>query len=84
MTSPFAEVAINLPPVRGTFHYHLPPELTGRTRPGHLVIVPFGPRRVQGIVVANPIEPAVQDTRPVESLVDPDPVLTPAQLELAH
>jgi primosomal protein N' (replication factor Y) len=84
MTSPFAEVAINLPPVRGTFHYHLPLELTGRTRPGHLVIVPFGPRRVQGIVVANPIEPAVQDTRPVESLVDPDPVLTPAQLELAR
>ncbi|MEX0787970.1 MAG: primosomal protein N' [Anaerolineales bacterium] len=84
MTSPFAEVAINLPPVRGTFHYHLPIELTGRTLPGHLVIVPFGPRRVQGIVVANPVEPAVQDTRPVEALVDPDPVLTPAQLELAH
>ncbi|MGH2607307.1 MAG: primosomal protein N', partial [Anaerolineales bacterium] len=84
MTSRFAEVAVNLPPVRGTFDYHLEGELLGRVRPGHLVVVPFGPRRVQGVVVANPAEPAVHETRPVESLVDPEPVVTPHQLELAR
>lgn len=84
MTSRFAEVAVNLPPVRGTFDYHLEGDLLGRVRPGHLVVVPFGPRRVQGVVVANPAEPAVPETRAVESLVDPDPVVTPAQLELAR
>lgn len=84
MTARFARVAVNLPPVRGAFDYHLEGKLLGRALPGHLVVVPFGSRRVQGVVIANPAEPAVPETRPVESLVDPDPVITPPQLELAH
>lgn len=80
----FVEVAVNLPPVWGTFHYHLPPHLRGRVRPGHLVTAPFGSRRVQGVVIALPREPAVPETRPIESLVDPEPVLTAPQLELAR
>ncbi len=79
----FVEVAVNLPPVRGTFDYHLPDDLRDRVLPGHLVTAQFGSRRVQGIVVALRDQAAVPETRPIESLVDPDPVLTPAQLELA-
>jgi primosomal protein N' (replication factor Y) len=80
----FIEVAVNLPPVRGTFDYHLPPSLRGHVVPGHLVTVPFGKRRVQGMVVSLPKTPAVAETRPIEALVDPDPVLTPAQLQLGY
>ncbi len=83
-SSSFVEVAVNLSPVRGTFHYHLPEHLLGRVEPGHLVTVPFGRRRVQGLVIGLPAEPAVPETRAVESLVDPDPVLTGPQLELAR
>ena len=79
----FAEVVVNAPPVRGAFHYHLPPALEGRVAPGHLVVVPFGPRRVQGVVTRLLPEPEVPDTRPIESLVDPAPVLGPEQLALA-
>lgn len=80
----FVEVAVNLPPVRGTFDYHVPPEIQSQVRPGHLVTAPFGKRRVQGIVLSLPEVPQVPETRPIEGLVDPEPVLTGAQLELAH
>jgi primosomal protein N' (replication factor Y) len=83
MTSRFVEVAVNLPPVRGTFHYHTPDHLAGRLGPGHLVTVPFGPRRVQGVVVALDDSAPVPETRPVESLLDPEPVVNAGQLGLA-
>ncbi|MBE9471529.1 MAG: hypothetical protein IMY75_05435, partial [Chloroflexi bacterium] len=67
-----------------TFTYHLPHELQGRLVAGSLVVVPFGPRRLYGVVVALSDESPVPETRPVESLVDPEPVLTPAQIALAR
>jgi primosomal protein N' (replication factor Y) len=79
----YVEVAVNLPPVQCTFHYHLPPELHGQVRAGHLVTAPFGNRRVQGVVVDTPARAEVPETRPIEALLDPEPVLTPAQLALA-
>jgi primosomal protein N' (replication factor Y) len=79
----YVEVAVNLPPVRGTFDYHLPPSLRGNVVPGSLVIIPFGRRRVQGVVIHTPDKPAVEKTRPVEKLVDPRPVVTRKQIQLA-
>ena len=80
---PFAEVALHLARVQGTFTYLVPPALTQVLAPGHLVVVPFGPRRAQGIVWRRTAESPVAETRPIESLVDTQPVLTPAQLALA-
>ncbi len=80
----FVEVAVILPRVQGTFHYHVPPELVEDVRPGHLVTVPFASQRVQGIVL-EPVEvPEVSETRPVEGLIDREPVLTPIQIELGR
>jgi primosomal protein N' (replication factor Y) len=86
----YAEVVV-LSPVKSpapgaaapTFTYHLPDGLRDRVAAGSLVIVPFGPRRLYGIVVSQSKASAVPETRPIESLVDPDPVLKPAQIELA-
>jgi primosomal protein N' (replication factor Y) len=80
----FVEVAVNLPPVSGTFHYHIPPELESTIRSGHLITATFGRRKVQGVVLALSDTAPVEETRPIEQLLDPDPVLTPAQLELAR
>jgi len=66
------------------FDYHLPPELEGQVEIGSLVTVPFGARAEYGLVVELPPTPEVPETRPVTTLVDPQPVLTPAQLELAR
>jgi len=89
-TDLFADIAVFSPletsALRAAFTYHLPDDLQGRLAPGSLVIVPFGPRRLYGVVVALSDEPPAPEieTRPVESLVDPAPVLTPLQIELAR
>ena len=80
----YAEVAVNLPTLRGVFHYSIPTDILGRLQPGHLVTVPFGPRRVQGLVLRLSATTPVPETRPVEALVDPRPALTPAQLQFAN
>lgn len=66
-----------------TFHYHLPPELEDVVMPGHLVWVPFGAREVQGFVLRMD-EAAPVPTKPIKRLARPEPILTPAQLELAE
>ncbi|HQN44244.1 MAG TPA: hypothetical protein PLA25_08925, partial [Anaerolineaceae bacterium] len=79
----FVQIAVNVPLAAGVFDYHLPPELVDSVQPGSLVVVPFGQQNVQGIVLRSVAEPQVQQTRPVESLLDPQPVLTPPQMALA-
>lgn len=79
----YVEVAVNVPQVSGTFHYHLPPQLEGMVQPGHLVEVPFGRQQVQGIVFRFVDQPEVPETKQVIALLDPKAVLTPAQVKLA-
>jgi primosomal protein N' (replication factor Y) len=80
----YIEIAVNVPRVSGVFHYHLPLELEGKLQPGHLVLVSFGEQLVQGVVLGEVAEPQVPETKPVEALLDPEPVLSPLQLELAQ
>jgi primosomal protein N' (replication factor Y) len=67
-----------------TFTYHVPDKLQHDLKTGSLVVVPFGPRRLYGIVVAFSKESPAFETRPIESLADPDPVVTPTQIALAR
>ena len=80
----YVELAVNVPKVSGVFHYHVPPELIGVLRPGHLVLAPFGKLVVQGVVLRGIDKPDVPETRPVEGLLDDEPVLNSTQIELAH
>lgn len=80
----FVEIAVNIPRVSGVFHYHLPPHLEGRIDRGHLVTVPFGQQTVQGVVMERVSDAAVPETKAVISLLDPEPVVTPDQVKLAH
>lgn len=66
------------------FHYHVPTELQGQLRLGQLVWVPFGPRDLQGIVVGWDEAAPVEETRPINRIVDHEPLLNPAQLALAR
>ncbi len=67
-----------------TFHYAVPAHLHGTLQPGHLVWVPFGRQQLQGVVLALAVQPPPGvDPRPIDGLVMPEPVCTPAQLELA-
>jgi primosomal protein N' (replication factor Y) len=83
----FAEVIVFSPAKasedRPAFSYDVPEKLEARVVAGSLVVVPFGSRRLYGIVVRLSDRSPVPETRPVESLVDPQPVLTPEQIALA-
>ncbi|HWQ05011.1 MAG TPA: primosomal protein N' [Longilinea sp.] len=81
----FVQVAVNVPlSGPGIFDYHLPDTLEGQVQPGCLVIVPFGRQTIQGLVLRLASESAVQETRPVQALVDERPALTGGQMELAR
>lgn len=80
----YVEVAVNVPQVSGLFHYHLPDELVSQVVPGSLVVAPFGNRPVQGIVIRLLERAEVRETRAIEAVLDPQPVVTPAQMELAR
>lgn len=79
----FAEVLVNLP-VEGTFHYHIPPELDGQLKVGHLVEVSFGAQKAQGVILRFDTQSPVPETKPIAALLDRDPVVGEVQLELAH
>ncbi|HCC78122.1 MAG: primosomal protein N' [Chloroflexi bacterium GWB2_49_20] len=79
----FAEIVVNIPSVSGVFHYSIPPDLEGHLGLGHLVHVPFGRQVVQGVVLALATASPVQETKSILDLIDPSPVITPAQIELA-
>jgi primosomal protein N' (replication factor Y) len=80
----YARIAVNVPSVAGIFDYHLPPELEGKIGAGHLVTVPFGKQTVQGVVFCLIAEPSVPETKTILDLLDPQPVLTAAQIALAQ
>ena len=84
----FAEVAVFSPAKasedRSAFTYAVPEELEGRVEVGSLVVVPFGSRRLNGVVMGLSDRSPVAETRPIESLVDPRPVLNPKQIALAR
>ena len=66
-----------------SFTYEVPDELRDSITVGSLVIVPFGRRRLYGAVVDFSDVSPVRGTRPIESLVDPEPAFLPDQLALA-
>src|SRR3989304_6197044 len=80
----YLEIAVNIPQISGTSHYHLPADREGKPLAGHLVEVPFGKQTVQGVVLGEVTEPEVENTRAVIKLLDSEPVFTPAQLSLAR
>ena len=83
-----AEIAVNVASLVGTFHFYVPRDLEGSLQAGHLVTVPFSGRDAQGVVVGLHDDPPddlpIERLRPIIDLIDPAPVLTRAQLDLAY
>ncbi len=79
----YAEVAVDAPAGHErTFSYSVPDSLS--LVPGQLVRVPFGSRRLQGVVFSLGDEPGFPHTRDILSAAAAEPHLGPTQLELAH
>jgi len=78
----FAEVAVDAPVGSGrTFSYSIPSSLD--VRPGQVVRVPFGPRKLQGVVFSLARQPGVPETRDILSVPDTGLLITDERLQLA-
>ena len=78
------QIVVNVPAVSGIYDYAVPESLAGIVGVGHLVIVPFGKQTAQGVVFRFIDQPSVKEVKEVSELVDPEPVLTQAQIALAE
>ncbi|HSL43068.1 MAG TPA: primosomal protein N' [Anaerolineales bacterium] len=80
----FMQVVVNVPAVAGIFDYAVPESLLGQVGVGHLVIAPFGKQTVQGVVFRFLEQPSVPEVKEIVELLDPAPIVTQAQIELAE
>src|SRR5256886_10754635 len=69
--------------ISGLFDYAVPDDLTGVIEVGHRVRVPFGKRSVTGFVYALDQAPAVLELKPIEAMIEAEPVLPAVLVELA-
>ncbi|HDN80181.1 MAG TPA: hypothetical protein ENG33_06940, partial [Chloroflexi bacterium] len=84
----YAEVIVNLslkrrkgePPP--SFHYFIPPKMRPRVQLGQIVMVPFGPRLLQGVVVNFSTTSPVEETKPLAAVLDIS--ILPHQISLAR
>lgn len=72
------------PSAQGVFHYRVPPHLAGVVRVGQMVWVPFGPHRVQGVILGFSDTSPVEDVRELDGIVESEPALSPAHIALAR
>ncbi|MDQ0245629.1 primosomal protein N' (replication factor Y) [Bacillus fengqiuensis] len=67
-----------------TFDYLIPDKWEDILQRGMRVVVPFGPRKVQGFVVNIKNQSEFKKLKPIADLLDPYPVLTKELLQIGH
>jgi primosomal protein N' (replication factor Y) len=72
------------PSAKGAFHYRIPAHLAEKLAVGQMVWVPFGPQRLQGVILQFSDESPVADVKDIEGIVDLEPALSPQQVALAR
>ena len=83
-----ASVIVDVPTrqTNNAYDYVIPEKWGGIISPGMRVVVPFGPRKVQGFVVAmkDSSEVKLDKLKEIDSILDFEPVLTDELLELGN
>lgn len=82
MSSKIAQVVVDIP-VAGPFDYEVPSALAVQAKLGHRVLVSFQTKILVGYIVGFKDKSAFRYLKPVLSLLDKEPALTPLDLELA-
>ena len=79
----FAEVVVPAKPDR-VFHYSIPPALAEAVRPGVRVRVSFGRRALDRYVVAITDRAEVETVKPIDAVLDAEPVIGPPIMALTR
>ena len=76
---------VSLPvPLDQPFTYSLPLTLQHRVKPGARIVVPFGPRKLTGVVLAVHDDTPRIPVKDAQRLIDPEPVLDDELLALGR
>jgi len=76
---------VSLPvPIDTAFTYRLPETLRRRVQPGCRLLVPFGPRKLTGVVLSTHSEPPASAAKEALQLLDEGPALDERLLELGR
>ena len=86
LVTPYAEIAVDVlnVPADKTYHYAIPDHLRDRIAPGVMVLIGFGERIIEGLVVSGAEASPVEDVREIMDVVADSALLTPAQIALAR
>src|ERR1039458_389037 len=85
MEAVFSFVDVSLPvPLARSFTYSLPETLRHRAVPGCRIIVPFGSRKLTGVILKAHNQPPEMETREALRLLDEEPVLDAKLLALGR
>jgi len=81
----FAEIAVNISGVNGTFDYRIPGELQEKILPGCLVEIPYNKTRAQGIITRIKNETQFDgEVKFIIKLIKPDAVIPSLYLQLSE
>lgn len=86
LETPYAEVAVDVlnVPADKTYHYAIPDHLRDLVAPGVMVLIGFGERIIEGLVLNGSETSPVEDVREIMDVVAESAVLTPAQIALSR
>lgn len=81
----YAEVALPLP-LQQEFTYAIPDELAANAYRGSRALAPFGPQKLEGVIVGlrDDLPPEAQRIRPLLDVLDAAPFFSDAMLELCR
>lgn len=65
------------------FDYAIPPEILPQIKIGILVLVPFGYRKIEGLVIALKKSSKIKQLKPIIAIIDPEPAIDTVHTELA-
>ena len=80
---PYCDVSVPAP-LDQSFTYALPETLRHRVRPGCRILVPFGPRKLTGVILRCHDDPPAVPAREALRLIDSEPVLDAGLLALGR
>ena len=69
-------------PVDRLFDYAVPADLDAAAQPGCRVMVPFGQRRLSGVIVERRLPENPGRLRPLQRVLDPEPVVSPSLIQI--
>ncbi len=82
----FAKVIVDVPAAQTDrqFDYKIPKNWESVVQPGMRVIVPFGPRKIQGFVISVTEQSSYEKTKEMIEVLDAVPILSEELLQLGN